>query len=219
MTDANTIIRAVNQAEEVHDGLEVRGDLRSHSGPSSAGASESRPPVDIGMMDLATHIQGLIQLWTRFVHEESGDDLPADTITDQALFMRQRATWIAGASWAPDMIDELETAVRKGTGMLGLLPPRMYMPEPCAICHAVQWIYHERPPIVRCQAGHESELHEHLQGRDTETVTHEQAAWVLGIKRRAVGMAIKRGTLTAGTDGGVTLDSVRARLAKADACP
>lgn len=217
MTDANSVIRAVNQAEEVHDGLEVRGDLRSHSGPSSAGASESRPPVDIGMMDLATHIQGLMQLWTRLVHEESGDELPPDTIADQAQYMRQRAIWIAGAEWAPDMIDELEAAARKGVGMLGLLPPRSPLPEPCNVCGAQQWIYHERPPIVRCREEHESQLVEHMQGRGTETVSHEQAAWVLGVKRTAVSMAIKRGTLRAGEQGGVTIESLRVRLAKVSA--
>lgn len=219
MTDANHVIRAINQAEEVHDGLNVRGDLRSHNGPSSAGASESRPPVDLGMLDLARDIEKLIQLWTRLVHEESGDELPADTITGQARYMRERAIWIAGAEWAPDMIDELESVARKGVGMLGMLPPRSPLPEPCNVCGAQQWIYHERPPIVRCREEHESQLVEHMQGRGAETVTHAEAAWVLGIKRRAVGMAIKRGTLTAGIGGGVTIESVRARLANVSVCP
>lgn len=214
MTDANTVIRSVNQAEEIHDGLKVRGEIRSHNGPATPGASGSRPPTDIGMLDLAVHIEGLLQSWSRLVHEESGDDLPADNPAAQALYMRQRAIWIAGAAWAPDMLDELDDATRKGTGMLGMLPPRTYMPEPCGICTAVQWIYHERPPVVRCQAGHESQLMEHLQGRGTEAVTHAQAAWVLGIKRPAVSMAVKRGTLVASPDGGVTLESVRVRLAK-----
>ncbi|WP_193117050.1 hypothetical protein [Brachybacterium tyrofermentans] len=219
MTDANSVIRSVNQAEEIHDGLKVRGEIRSHNGPAAPGASGSRPPTDISMLDLAVHIEELLQSWSRLVHEESSDDLPADNPTAQALFMRQRAIWIAGAAWAPDMLDELDDATRKGTGMLGMLPPRTYMPEPCGICHAVQWIYHERPPVVRCQAGHESELQEHLQGREAETVTHAEAAWVLGITRRGVGMAVKRGRLTTGADGRVTLESVRVRLAKASMCP
>lgn len=213
MTDAQSVIRAVNRAEEVWDGLKVRQELRSHNGPSTSGAATSRPPVDLGMVDLSDHIAALVQSWAKLACEEAEDDMPADQVPAQADHLRGAATWIARQAWSDDLCDELEEAARKGIGMLGMLPQRTPLPEPCSVCGARQWVYRENPPIVRCRDGHESQIVEHLHDRGTGALTHADAAWVLGISRTAVTMAIKRGTLNAGDTGGVTVASVRARLA------
>lgn len=212
MTEAQEVIRAVNRAEEVLEGLKVRGELRTSPGGLAATPATSRPPVDLAMMDLAHHIEQLFHGWARLLHEDAGVELPNGNhlVPD---WLRTYRDQIAQAGWAPDMVDELEAAARKGIGMLGLLPKRTPLPEPCAICESRQWVYHERPPFVRCQQEHESQLVEHLQGRGTEVITHADAAWILGVGRTAITMAIARGLLDAGDDGGVTIASVRARLA------
>lgn len=215
MIDAQTIIRTVNRAEEAWEGLKVRGELRSRTGPAVSASSAPPAPVDLGMLDLADDVAMSLHGWCRVAHEEGAGDLPADDVPAQAAWMRERAIWIAGAEWAPDMVDELADHARRGVGMLGMLTPRTPLPERCGVCEARQWVWHETPPIVRCREGHESQLVEHLQSRGVETVTQDRAAWVLGIGRSGVAMAVKRGTLDAGVDGGVTVKSLRARLDKA----
>lgn len=212
--DAQIIIRAVNRAEEAWQGLEdVRGQLRHRTGPAVTLSRTSPAPVDLAMLDLARDIRGSLYGWCQVHQEEVGDEWPEDTVPGVARWLRARAVDIAGADWAPDAADELEHFAARAMGMLGQLTPRTPLPEPCAICGARQWAWHERPPIVRCRGGHESQLIEHLGGRGIEAVTQAQAAWVLGCSRRAISRAIACGELAAGTHGGVTVKSLRERLA------
>lgn len=214
MIDVNHAIRTIRQAEEVHKILEgMKRHQRAITGPKVQ-TSASRTPVDLGMLDLADDIKASLQGWARLVEEETGETL--DDLRDMDVvgqWLRVRATWIAGANWAEDMLSELSGHTRRAIGMLGLLPARMQMPEPCD-CGAEQWLYHERPPFVRCKAGHLSGIVSHLQGRGVESVSQMQAAWVLGCSQQAVSRRIKRGTLHSGADGGVLIASLRDTLAK-----
>ena len=214
MTDINAVIRTIRQAEEVHKILEgMKRHQRTSNGPR-AQTSTIGTPIDLGMLDLADDIKASLQGWARLVEEETEE--PLQDLRDMDVvgqWLRVRATWIAGATWAEDMLSELSGHTRRAIGMLGLLPARMRMPEPCD-CGAEQWLYHERPPFVRCKAGHLSGIVSHLQGRGVESVSQMQAAWVLGCSQSSVARRIKRGELHPGTKGGVMVDSLRDALAE-----
>lgn len=213
MTQAQEIIRAVNRAEEVH--LILSGMARVRRARTSMGVDVSAAPgapLDLAMVDLADDIRNSIQGWARLTEEEQGDLIADGATPALALHMRQRAIWIAGAEWAPVMVEELTDLNRRAIGALGLLPQRTPMPERCH-CGAVQWVYHERPPFVRCRDGHASRLIEHLHGRGVEAITQVQAAWVLDCTQSAVSKRASRGELTRSTAGGITVESVRAAVA------
>lgn len=214
MIDVNHAIRTIRQAEEVHKVLEGMKRHQRTTGNLGIQSSSRGTPIDLGMLDLADDIKASLQGWARIVEEETEE--PLQDLRDMDVvgqWLRVRATWIAGADWAEDMLAELSGHTRRAIGMLGLLPSRMRMPEPCD-CGAEQWLYHERPPFVRCKAGHLSGIVSHLQGRGVESVSQMQAAWVLGCSQQAVSRRIKRGTLRPGADGGVLVASLRDTLAK-----
>lgn len=214
MTDINATIRTIRQAEEVHKILEGMKRHQRATGNLGIQSSSRGTPIDLGMLDLADDIKASLQGWARLVEEETEE--PLQDLRDMDVvgqWLRERAEWIAGADWAEDMLSELSGHTRRAIGMLGLLPARMRMPEPCD-CGAEQWLYHERPPFVRCRAGHLSGIVSHLQGRGVESVSQMQAAWVLGCSQSSVARRIKRGELHPGTRGGVMVDSLRDALAE-----
>ena len=219
--DAQHVIRTVNRADAAARLLRITARTpRSNTGERVKGAGPDSPaPLSLDLMDQAELMHYCLHGWARITEEEHGDPMPPDVTEDMARYLREHALWIAEQPWAEDLVLELRDHVHTAKGMLGLLTPRTLLPEPCRHCSERQWVYRETPPVVRCRQGHESPLGEHLQPRGVETVTHAQAAWVLGITRQAIGMAVKRGTLAAGPNGGVTLDSVRVRLAREAVLP
>lgn len=198
MTEAQEIIRAVNRAEEVHFVLAGMSRIQraAANGPVVDCSRDPAAPLDLGMLALAQEIADSIQGWARLTHEEQGDPLPRDETTALALYMRQRAIWIAGAEWAPVMLDELEDRYRRGFGMLGMLPRRTKVPEPCE-CGADQWVYHEEVAFVRCAGGHLSSLADHAYSGEAETFTVTQVARMTGMARSSIGFMIDRGDLHA----------------------
>ena len=214
--DAQNIIRTINRADGATRLLRITArTLPSTAGERVGGTSPDAPaPLSLDLLDQAELMHHCLRGWARITEEEHGTPLPPDQTEQTARYLLEHATWITEQTWAEDLVLELRDHIHTAKGMLGLLTPRTLLPEPCRECSERQWVYRETPPVVRCRQGHESPLGEHLQSREVETVTHAQAAWVLGITRQAIGMAIKRGTLTAGPKGGVTLNSVRVRLAR-----
>lgn len=198
MTEVQAVIRAVNRAEEVHfilDGMSRLGRSRP-SGPAVDISPEPGAPIDLSMHDLASDLRAKFQGWAQLLSEEQGDPLPADEVTSHALFLRQHAIWIAGAEWAEVMIDELREDTRRGVGMLGMLPRRTKVPEPCE-CGADQWVYHEDVAFVRCADGHLASLADHAYSGEAETFTVSQVARMTGMARSTIGYMIDRGDLHA----------------------
>lgn len=216
MTDAQHIIRTINQAEDAHYILTGMARHQTGSGDSLGITTSPTPgaPLNLTMHDLAVDIAGILRDIALELADITGDWPDSLDASGAALFARQRATHLPLDRPGPiENIDLLEDRYRAATGVLGLLPKRTRMPdEPCD-CGADQWLYRERPPFVRCNNGHISEITTHLQNRGVEAITQMQAAWILDCSQGAISKWIKRGILAAGTKGGVTVNSVRARLA------
>ncbi|WP_152353310.1 helix-turn-helix domain-containing protein [Brachybacterium subflavum] len=197
MTDAQSVIRAVNRAEEVHFILEGMKRVKlSHHGPTVDTSGPPSAPVNLGMLDLAEDIRASLQGWSQLVNEEQGDPYPRDETTALALFLRQHAIWIADGTWATDMVEELEGMNQRAIGMLGMLPRRTKIPEHCE-CGAEQWVYHESVAFVRCADGHVASLADHAYAADTEGFSVTQVARILGVSRSTIGRMIDRGDLHA----------------------
>lgn len=215
MTDANHIIRTINRAEDAHYILTGMARHQSSGGDTLGVDTTPDPsvPFNLTMHDLATDIAGILRELALDLASTTGDWPDSLDTPGAALFIRQRAQHITGHEGHETSIELLTDRYRSATGVLGLLPKRSRMPdEPCD-CGAEQWLYRERPPFVRCREGHVSELTTHLQSRGVEAITQMQAAWILDCTQGAISKWVKRGILGAGEKGGVTVDSIRARLA------
>lgn len=216
MTDANHVIRTINRAEDAHYILTgmARTQTSPATGPKVKTSSAPGVPLNLTMHDLATDIAGILRELALDLAQITGDWPDGLDTPDASLYIRQHATHLPTERPGPiENIDLLTDRYRQASGVLGMLPNRSRMPDELCDCGATQWIYHERPPYVRCNEGHLSELTSHLQTRGVNTITQSQAAWILDCTQGAISKWVKRGILSAGDKGGVTVDSVRARLA------
>lgn len=185
MTDAQQIIRTINQAEDVHAIL--IGMSRVKRRAEQLGVQDgSTPgvPVNLDLLDQAEEIRASILGWTQLLHEEQGDQPPASNVPAWALFLREHALWITGAPWAEDMHAELQDRTSRGIAMLGLYPRRTQLPERCQ-CGAPQWVYHEDIAWTQCDDGHIASLAEALPAT-TRTLSCAEAAMILGVTARTV---------------------------------
>lgn len=185
MIDAQQIIRAANQAEDVYAIL--TGMSRVKRRAESLGIQDSSlpaVPVNLDLLDQAEEIRSSIIGWARLTHEEQGDPLPASSMPAWTLFLREHAIWIAGASWAEDMAAELRDRTSRGIAMLGLYPRRTQLPEHCQ-CGAPQWVYHEDVAWTQCADGHVASIAEALPAT-TRTLSCAEAAMLLGVTPRTV---------------------------------
>lgn len=185
MTDAQSIIRAVNRAEEVHfilSGMSRTKRRSSDGGPAST--AESPAPLAIELLDQAEDIRHSVIGWATVIHEEKHDPLPRDDVPAWTLWLRERAIWITSRPWAEDMRDELTDRTRRGIAMLGLFPRRTRLPEECQ-CGAPQWVYHEDIAWTLCSDGHIASLAEALP-LDGPLLSCAEVAMILGVSTRTV---------------------------------
>lgn len=185
MTDAQHIIRTINQAEDVHAILIGMSRIKRRA--EQLGVQDgSTPgvPVNLDLLDQAEEIRASILGWTQLLHEEQGDPPPASNVPAWALHLRERALWITGAAWAEDMLAELHDRTSRGIAMLGLYPKRTKLPESCE-CGATQWVYHEDVAWTQCADGHIASLAEALPA-NTRTLSCTEAAMILGVTTRTV---------------------------------
>lgn len=185
MTDAQQIIRAANQAEDVY-GILV-GMSRVKRRAEQLGiqdSSEPAIPVNLDLLDQAEQIRASILGWTRLTSEEHGDPIPASTIPTWALFLREHAIWITGTAWAEDMLAELQDRTSRGIAMLGLYPRRTQLPHACQ-CGSVQWVYHEDLAWTQCADGHIAPIAEAIPAT-ARTFSCTEAAMLLGVTPRTV---------------------------------
>lgn len=186
MTDAQSIIRAVNRAEDVHfilTGMSRTKRRGSNDGgpPSTA---ESPAPLALELLDQAEDIRHSMTGWATIIHEEKRDPLPRDDMAAWTLWIRERAIWITGQPWADDMRDELADRTQRGIAMLGLFPRRTRLPEACQ-CGAAQWVYHEDIAWTLCSAGHIASLAEALP-IDGPLLSCTEVAMILGVSARTI---------------------------------
>lgn len=183
--DAQTIIRATNQAEDVHAIL--IGMSRVKRRAEQLGIQDGSVPgvpVNLDLLDQADQIRSSIVGWAQLLHEEHGDPLPASNVPAWTLFLREHAIWITGAPWAEDMLAELRDRTSRGIAMLGLYPKRTQLPDHCQ-CGAPQWVYHEDVAWTQCADGHVASLAEALPA-NTRTLSCSEAAMILGVTTRTI---------------------------------
>lgn len=185
MTDAQSIIRTVNQAEDVYAILTGMSRVRRRAEQLGIqDGSVPGVPVNLDLLDQADNIRSSVTEWLKLIHEEQGDPLPASNMPAWCLHLRERAIWISGAPWAEDMVAELHDRTSRGIAMLGLYPRRTQLPEHCQ-CGAPQWVYHEDVAWTQCADGHVASLAEALPA-NTRTLSCAEAAMILGVTPRTV---------------------------------
>lgn len=185
MTEAQQIIRAANQAEDVHAIL--TGMSRVKRRAEQLGIQDSAPPpvpVNLDLLDQAEEIRASVIGWARLTSEEKGDALPASNMPAWTLFLRERAIWISGTPRAEDMLAELRDRTNRGIATLGLFPKRTQLPEHCQ-CGAPQWVYHEDVAWTQCADGHTASIAEALPNT-SRTFSCAEAAMLLDVTPRTV---------------------------------
>lgn len=197
MTDMLQVANAINFALDMHRALcAAVGEYRQGGTERRAATREAVVPINVEVFDQRDLIGSQIVEWARLVEEESGQQCERLTPQVAGRWMVERADWIAGAGWAPDMIEELRSSAKRSEAMLGLLPRRTRLAHPCE-CGAEQWIIHEQILMVRCAYGHEAPLADHGDIPDGEPLTVTQAARVTGVARRTITRMIDRGDIEA----------------------
>lgn len=211
MTDAQSLIRAVNRAEEAHfilTGMSRTKRRGDSSGP--AGTAESPEPISLDMLDMAEEIRASLIGWARIVHEETSDPLPRDDMPAWALYLREHALWIASTPWADDATDEIRDRGTRGIAMLGLFPRRTRLPEPCQ-CGRPQWVYHEDIAWTLCADGHVASLADALP-LTVRTLSCAEAAMILGTTARTIERWVADGELSAASHHPTRISALSIKL-------
>lgn len=144
--------------------------------------------------------------------------------TDPVL--AQLVTELDGAIVAPTRdllgLDLAEEAADRLDARAGLLAAQLRADDPrlvgqtvidvlgCLWPHGVTDLQWWRTPVGRLCA-------RSLAGEDVDTITQQEAAWMLGVTRGTVAQMVHRGTLARHPGGGVLRAAVLARLGRVDA--
>lgn len=196
MTDAQQIIRTINRAEDAHYILTgmARAQTSSPTGPKVKTSNTPAAPLNLTMHDLATDIAAILRELALDIAAQSGDWPDGLDVPAAGQYIRQHSTFVVGHEGHETDIANLAECYRKATGVLGMLPRRTRIPEPCE-CGAEQWVYHEHVAYVRCRDGHLASLADHAYAAGTGHFTIGQAARILGVSDRTIGRLLERGDL------------------------
>lgn len=207
MTDAQSIIRAINRADTARDYLRETYLPGTRQGGPRAQNAAPPAPLDIGKLDQINLITQQLAGWARLIEEET-----REFIDDEVeIYLRRHATFAAAQEWALDMVDELNASAAKGEAMAGASVKRMPAGE-CA-CGEKQWAYQTERPYVKCRAGHETAPADHLSSRATLSVS--DAARALGVSQSTITRAVQAGRLdgvlpgSGGKQGAVSVKALK----------
>lgn len=192
MTDAQAVIRAIHAARDAVAALrDASRRPRRSAGERVGGTQELKVPLSLELFDQAELIHYCIQGWARVLEEEQGDPLPIDDTRRLTDYLEQHAAWIATRAWADDLVLELRDHVHTAEGMLGLLPKRLPIPEPCE-CGSRQWAYPEGEGgmDLECDRGHVKAMR-HVVGSTRVSIRGAQR--ILGIRRETIREALASG--------------------------
>ncbi|MDU2057696.1 MAG: helix-turn-helix domain-containing protein [Dermabacter sp.] len=187
MTDAQSIIRAINRADTARDYLRETYLPGSHTGGPRAQNTAPPAPLDIGKLDQINLITQQLAGWARLIEEETHEFIDDEV----EVYLRRHATFAAAQEWALDMVDELNASAAKGEAMAGASVKRVPVGE-CS-CGEKQWAYQTEHPYVKCRAGHESTPADHLSSGATLSVS--DAARALGVSQSTITRAMQAGKL------------------------
>lgn len=207
MTDTLQVQSALHAALRVHLELhQAIGEQRGVAqGERVSGSSEAQVPINLDAMDQRDLLGDQLIGWASMIEEETGEQCTRLNAQTAGRWMIERAEWIAGAEWAPEMIEELHTTTKRSEAMLGQLPKRTPITIPCQ-CGQRQWIIHETTMVIKCAAGHESTLADHGALPQGQPLTVTQAARLLDMSRSTIQSMISRGLVDAiRRDDGVPL--------------
>lgn len=196
MTEPTIVTRAINDAADAARMLRIAARMpsKSASEPVTGGPAEAPAPINLNLFDHAEMIHYCIQGWAKICGEEQGDPLPADETEPLAQHLVQRVAWVAGQSWADDLVTELRDHVHTAEGMLGLLPRRIPVPDPCH-CGYQQWAFPgegEGGMVLECGQGHVTAIR-HVVGAVRVSIRGAQR--ILGIRRETIREALASGDL------------------------
>lgn len=187
MTDAQSIIRAINRADTARDYLRETYLPGSHTGGPRAQNTAPPAPLDIGKLDQINLITQQLAGWARLIEEETHEFIDDEV----EVYLRRHATFAAAQEWALDMVDELNASAAKGEAMAGASVKRVPAGE-CS-CGERRWVYHADRPYVKCRAGHESTPVDHLPPAATLSIS--EAARALGVSQSTITRAMQAGKL------------------------
>lgn len=194
--DAQHVTRTINQAEEAWFVLQgmARAQTSTTTGPKVAGSTSPGTPLNLTMHDLAVDLATILRDLALDVAEASGDWPDGLDATGAAVFARARTEHIVGHEGREATIHTLREHIQRATGVLGMLPRRTRIPEPCE-CGAEQFVYHEYVAYVQCRGGHLASLADHAYAAGAGHFTIGQAARILGVSDRTIGRLLERGDL------------------------
>lgn len=116
---------------------------RTGSSGSRHAAPGSRPPVDLGIVDLRGEVLMVLDSWARAVSEDAGEELPErweDPAAGPARWLRWRLDW-AARSWAAadDLVREITDLHRRAHGRVGGEPQERTVRLACPCGGTVPW--------------------------------------------------------------------------------
>ncbi|MFC0673536.1 helix-turn-helix domain-containing protein [Brachybacterium hainanense] len=187
--------RIIDQAEDAWFILQGMARAQTQAaGPKVQTSTTPAAPLNLTMHDLAVDIATILRDLALDIADTTGEWPDGLDATGAAAFARARTEHIIGHEGREETIATLADRHRTATGILGMLPRRTRVPEPCE-CGAQQHVYHEHVAYVRCEDGHLASLADHAYAAGAGHFTIGQAARILGVSDRTIGRLLERGDL------------------------
>ncbi len=92
--------------------LAISRQTRFAAATDGARTTDTAIVFNVAASATAGHLRAILVGWCRMHHEETGTDLPADTLTAMSRHLLRRAEWLRHHPAAFDAVDEITGAVR-----------------------------------------------------------------------------------------------------------
>lgn len=104
--------------------LAISRQTRYAAATDGARTTDTAIVYNVAASTTAGHLRAILVGWCRMHHEETGTDLPADTLTAMSRHLLRRAEWLRHHEAAFDAVDEITDAVRSAQRVVDTPPNR-----------------------------------------------------------------------------------------------